>query len=62
LRFDALLVVNKVEAVIREIRNWILDYEEINGVNENVLRKRKKINDASKTDDPPLPLQGGDGF
>jgi very-short-patch-repair endonuclease len=41
LRFDALLVVNKVEAAVREIRNWILEYEEKNGVSEFVLRKRK---------------------
>ena len=40
LRFDALLVVNKVEAVVREIERWILDYEEKNGVNEFVKRKR----------------------
>ena len=41
LRFDALLVVNKVEAAVREIRNWIIEYEEKNGVSEFVLRKRK---------------------
>jgi very-short-patch-repair endonuclease len=40
LRFDALLVVNKVGAVINEIERWILDYEEKNGVNELVKRKR----------------------
>ena len=40
LRFDALLVVNKVEAAVREIRNWILDFEEKNGVSEFVLKKR----------------------
>jgi len=28
LRFDALLVVNKVEAVVREIRKWVEDFEE----------------------------------
>ena len=27
LRFDALLVINKVEAVVREIRNWIERFE-----------------------------------
>ena len=43
LRFDALLVVNKVEAAVREIRNWIIDYEEKNGVNEFVLRKREAL-------------------
>ena len=41
LRFDALLVVNKVEAAIREIREWIEAYEEKNGVSNFVLRKRK---------------------
>lgn len=41
LRFDALLVVNKVEAAVREIREWIEAYEEKNGVNEFVLKKRK---------------------
>ncbi len=41
LRFDAMLVVNKVEAVVREIRNWILEYEEKNGISERVLKKRK---------------------
>ena len=41
LRFDALLVVNKVEAAVREIRDWINEYEEKNGVSEFVLRKRK---------------------
>ena len=43
LRFDALLVVNKVEAAIRDIRNWILEYEERNGVKEFVLRKRELL-------------------
>ena len=40
LRFDALLVVNKVEAVVREIERWILDHEKKHGVNEFVKRKR----------------------
>ena len=40
IRFDAMLCINKVEAVIREIGRWILEYEQKNGVNENVLRKR----------------------
>ena len=43
LRFDALLVVNKVEAAVREIRNWIIAYEEKNGVSEYVFRKRKLL-------------------
>ncbi len=43
LRFDALLVVNKVEAAVREIRNWIIEYEQKHGVSEFVLRKRKLL-------------------
>jgi very-short-patch-repair endonuclease len=43
LRFDALLCVNKVEAVVREIGRWINEYEKKNGVNENVLRKREAL-------------------
>ena len=45
LRFDALLVVNKVEAAVREIRNWILEYEGKNGVSEFVKRKRIRMLD-----------------
>lgn len=41
LRFDALPIVNKVEAVVRVIKEWIEVYEEKNGVSEFVLRKRK---------------------
>ena len=43
IRFDALLCVNKVEAVVREIGRWIDEYEKKNGVNENVLRKREAL-------------------
>ena len=43
LRFDAMLVVNKVEAALKEIRNWILEYEEKNGAGEFVLRKRELL-------------------
>lgn len=43
LRFDALLVVNKVEAVVKEIERWILDYEKNHGVNEFVKRKRDAL-------------------
>lgn len=43
LRFNALLGVNKVEAVVKEIERWILEYEEKNGVNEFVKRKRLKM-------------------
>ena len=62
LRFDALLVVNKVESVVREIRNWILEYESKNEVSEFVRRKRlSMMNPKSRRRvNPPLPLQGGD--
>lgn len=40
LRFDALLVVNKVEAAVREIREWIEAYEKKNGASEFALKKR----------------------
>ena len=43
LRFDALLVVNKVESAVKEIERWILEYEGKNGVNEFVKRKRLEI-------------------
>ena len=43
LRFEALLCVNKVEAVVKEIGKWIVDYEQKNGVNENVIRKRMAL-------------------
>ena len=43
IRFDAMLCVNKIEAVVKEIGRWISDYEEKNGVNENVMRKRKAL-------------------
>jgi very-short-patch-repair endonuclease len=46
LRFDALLVVNKVEAAVREIRNWILEYEEKNGVSKFVKEKRIRIQNS----------------
>ena len=42
LRFDALLVVNKVEAVIREIANWLEKYEIENGISEFVKRRRER--------------------
>lgn len=48
LRFDALLVINKAEAVVREIRDWILNYEEKNSVSENVLRRRLKLENSGK--------------
>jgi hypothetical protein len=42
LRFDALLVVNKVEAVFRDIANWLYEYEKQHGVSEFVKRRREK--------------------
>jgi len=48
LRFNALLVVNKVEAVVREIRNWILSYEKKNGISGCVLRKRIQLENLKK--------------
>jgi len=41
LRFDALLVVDKVEVVVREIREWIEAYEKQYGASEFALKKRK---------------------
>jgi very-short-patch-repair endonuclease len=41
LRFDALLVVTKAEAVVREIKRWLKDYEKENGVSEFVRRRRE---------------------
>ena len=43
IRFDAMFCVNKVEAVVREIGRWIVEYEAMYGVNENVMRKRKAL-------------------
>jgi len=61
-RFDALLIVNKIESVLKEIQNWILEYESKNGVAEFVRRKRMAmLNPKSrKRENPPLPLPGGD--
>jgi very-short-patch-repair endonuclease len=42
LRFDALLVVNKVEAVVREIAKWLEEFEKENGVCEFVKRRRER--------------------
>jgi very-short-patch-repair endonuclease len=42
LRFNALLVINKVEAVVREIASWLREYERENGVSEFVRRRRDK--------------------
>jgi hypothetical protein len=64
LRFEALLVVNKIESIVKEIERWILDYEVKNGVNELVQRKRDKKNPPQflkEDSDSISPLQGGDG-
>lgn len=42
LRFDALLIVDKVEAAMREIAEWIEEYEKQNGVPLFVQRRREK--------------------
>jgi very-short-patch-repair endonuclease len=42
LRFDALMVINKVEAVVREIESWLREYERENRVSEFVKRRRQK--------------------
>lgn len=42
LRFDALLVMNDVEGVLKAVATWIEDYEEKHGVPEWVKRKRER--------------------
>jgi very-short-patch-repair endonuclease len=42
LRFDALLVVNKVEAAVGEIERWLHEYEKENGISEFVKKRREK--------------------
>lgn len=41
LRFDALLVMNDVEAALKAIATWIEDYELKNGIPEGIKRKRE---------------------
>lgn len=43
LRFNALDVVHDMKNVLRTIENWLLKYEEENGVNEFVKRKRNAL-------------------
>lgn len=43
LRFNALDVVHDMKNVLRTIENWLLEYEEENGVNEFVKRKREAL-------------------
>lgn len=40
LRFDALLIINKVAAAVREITEWIEVYEVKHGVSEFILKQR----------------------
>jgi very-short-patch-repair endonuclease len=58
LRFDALLVLNKVEAAVKEIGKWIEDFEKQNGVGEFAKKKREKMNKSGG--DPSLPFPGRD--
>ena len=63
LRFDALLIVNKVESAVKEIERWILNYEERNGVPEIVKRKRNKMNPPRLLKEKSVsisPLRGGE--
>src|SRR4030095_14278772 len=63
LRFNALLVVDKIESVIKEIERWILSYKEKNGVSMVVSRKRSKKNPTQifkETSVSISPLQGGE--
>ena len=42
LRFNALLVVNKVEAVVKEIYTWIENYEHLQGVPDWIKARRER--------------------
>ena len=56
LRFDALLILNKAEAAVRELAYWIIQHEEKYGVPVLVKKRWEKMVN------PPLPLQGGDAI
>jgi very-short-patch-repair endonuclease len=43
IRFNALLVINKVESAVKEIERWIIEYESKYGVSEFAKRKREKL-------------------
>jgi very-short-patch-repair endonuclease len=43
LRFNALDVVNRIEMVLKVIENWLLDYEDLKGVPDNVKKRRMGI-------------------
>ena len=55
VRLNALDVVNNIGHSLQIIENWILEYEKINGVEENILIKRRNLPTP-----PSTPLQGGD--
>ncbi len=55
IRLNALNVVNNIDQSLQIIENWILDYERINRVEENILIKRRNLPTP-----PSAPLQGGD--
>ena len=55
IRLNALDVVNNINYPLQIIENWILEYEKINGVDENILTKRR-----NSPTPPSAPLQGGD--
>ena len=57
LRINALDVVRDMKNTLRTIENWIMDFEEKNGVNKIVKRKRILL---EKPENPPPPLPGGD--
>lgn len=58
LRFNALEVVHDMRNVVRTIENWIFEFEEKNGVNEMVKRKRVFLENpkSRKRDNPPHEL------
>lgn len=55
IRLNALDVVNNINQALQLIQNWILEYERKNGVEENILIKRRNLPTP-----PSAPLQGGD--
>jgi very-short-patch-repair endonuclease len=63
LRFDALLIINKLESAVKEIERWILNYEDKNGVPQFVRNRRGKMNPPqSLKEESGLipPLRGGE--
>ena len=43
LRVNAFDVVNRTEMVLKVIENWLLDYEDLKGVPENVKERRMGV-------------------